>query len=82
MRLVFVIVLLIAGVACGEEPIQLEWTTTGDENLFIPDDNSTLFVGDSWKPEECPEGFQPLVVEMPPSFPYGTVEFACGRIAQ
>ncbi len=81
-HLIFAAVLLAAGVACGEEPLELEWDIGERVDIDFSDQTLSLYLGDSWQPEGCAKGFRPLVVEMPPDFPYETVEFACGRVVE
>ena len=86
-RLIFMVVLLWVGVACGEEVpeggFSFDLDSLDESDLFIGSaDVTSLFIGDLWGPEECPESFGQLIVEMPPNFPYKTAEFACGRIVE
>ena len=74
-------VLLVAGVAGGEETPAPELYFIDDSAMWSmpPDDQKVIF---PLEQTECPEGYGPLVVELPPEFlGYSEAVFDCGRVA-
>lgn len=77
--------LLVAGVAGAEPTPEPELYFTDDSEvkfqLWEPTEKQTVtFI---WDEPECPEGYGPLTVELPPEFwGYDKVEFACGLLIE
>ena len=73
-RFLFVLGLLLSGVAVAEEEPEIAW----DAGSYFIDTNESphLF----WTSPECPEGFGPITIEMPPGWGYEMAEIDCGRV--
>ncbi len=77
-NLILLVVLFVAGVAGGEEP---ELEIVFGSPLWYPEGKQSVIF--YWEEPECPEGYGPVTVELPPEFVgYDKAVFKCARVAE